>query len=119
MASVYSTVGKNAMLNALAALAVKASLHSADPGALGASNELTGGNPAYARKTVAWIAADAGNINLDGTAVFDVPAAGVVLYVGFWNSAGSAYYGCALVTQETFAAQGTYTLTDADLNLNA
>jgi hypothetical protein len=115
----YSTVGKNAMLNALAALATRASLHSGDPGATGSSNELTGGSPAYARKAVAWITADAGNIGLSGSVAFDVPPAGVVLYVGFWNTGGTAYYGCALVTQETFGAQGTYTLTDADLNLNA
>jgi hypothetical protein len=115
----YSTVGKNAMLNALAALATRASLHSGDPGANGTANELTGGTPAYARKAIAWNGADAGNINLNGTAVFDVPPAGVVLYVGFWNTAGTAFYGSALVTQETFGAQGTYTLTDADLNLNA
>jgi hypothetical protein len=99
-------------------LATRASLHSGDPGANGTANELTGGNPPYARKTIAWNPADAGNINLDGTAVFDVPAGGVVLYAGFWNSAGSAFYGSALLTQETFGAQGTYTLTDADLDLN-
>jgi len=115
----YSTIGKNAMLNALAALAARASLHSGDPGANGTANELTGGSPVYARKAVAWATADVGNINLGGTAVFDVPPAGVVLYVGFWNTGGTAYYGCALVTQETFGAQGIYTLTDADLNLNA
>lgn len=114
----YSTDGKNAMLNALAALATRASLHSGDPGATGVANELVGGSPAYARKAISWGAAAVGNINLSGTAVFDVPAAGVVAYVGFWNTAGTAYYGCAAVTPESFAAQGTYTLTDADLNLN-
>jgi hypothetical protein len=118
----YSTVGKNKMLDYLATVATKASLHSADPGTNGTANELAGGNPAYARKTVSWNAAGSptpGNINLNGTAVFDVPPAGVVLYVGFWNTGGTEYYGCALMTQETFAGQGTYTLTDADLNLNA
>lgn len=115
----YSVVGKNAMLNALAALATRASLHSGDPGTNGTANELAGGTPAYARKAVTWVAADAGNINLNGTAVFDVPPAGVVLYVGLWNTAGTAFYGATLVTQETFGAQGIYTLTDADLNLNA
>ncbi len=115
----YSTDGKNLMLNALAAVALRASLHDGDPGAAGANNELSGGNPAYARKPISWVAADAGNINLNGTAVFDIPAGGTVLYVGFWNVAGDVFYGSALVTQEDFAAQGTYTLTDADLDLNA
>jgi hypothetical protein len=115
----YSTAGKNAMLDALAALAVKASLHSGDPGADGLANEITGGSPAYARKTIAWNAAATGNINLNGTAVFDIPPAATVSWVGFWNSAGTAFYGSANVTDEVFAAQGTYTLTDADLDLNA
>ena len=114
----YSTIGKNAMLDALAALATRASLHTADPGQNGA-NEVTGGSPAYARKAVAWNAADAGNINLNGTAVFDVPASTTVAYVGLWNTAGTAWYGSIDVTDEVFANQGTYTLTDADLNLNA
>jgi len=115
----YSTDGKNAMLNALGALAVKASLHDGDPGAVGANNELAGGDPAYARKTIAWSTAGSGTMNLNGTAVFDVPAGGTVLYVGIWNTGGTTFYGSALVTQEDFAAQGTYTLTDADLDLNA
>jgi len=114
----YSALGKNAMLNALGALAVKASLHTADPGANG-TNEVTGGNPAYAKKTIAWSAAGSGTMNLDGTAVFDVPAGTTVAFVGFWNTAGAVFYGSADVTDEVFAAQGTYTLTDADLDLNA
>ncbi len=114
----YSTLGKNAMLNVLGALAVKASLHTADPGDNGA-NEVSGGNPAYAKKTVAWSAAGSGTMNLNGTAVFDVPASTTVSWVGFWDSAGTVFYGGANVTDEVFANQGTYTLTDADLDLNA
>jgi hypothetical protein len=114
----YSALGKNAMLNALGALAVKASLHTADPGANGA-NEVTGGDPAYAKKTCAWGTAGSGTMALDGSVVFDVPAGTTVAFVGFWNTAGSVFYGSADVTDEVFAAQGTYTLTDADLDLNA
>jgi hypothetical protein len=52
--------------------------------------------------------------------VFDVPAGATVLYVGFWSLVtGGVWKGAALVTQEDFGAQGTYTLTDADLDLNA
>lgn len=115
----YSTTGKNKMLDYLATVATRASLHSADPGANGLLNELSGGTPAYARKAISWNPAGSGNINLNGTAVFDVPPASTVLYCGLWNTAGTEYYGAILLTQEVFAGQGTYTLTDADLNLNA
>jgi hypothetical protein len=118
MAAGYSDDGKNAMLNALGALAVKAALYTGDPGAAGTSNEVTGGSPAYARKTIAWSAAGSGTMNLNGTAVFDVPPATTISFVGFWNTGGTVYYGCADVDDEVFANQGTYTLTDADLDLN-
>jgi len=115
----YSSLGKNAMLNALGALAVFASLHSADPGESG-TNELTGGSPAYARKAITWNVAGSGTMDDSNVPMFDVPAGSVVLYVGLWSLAtGGIFYGSALVTQETFTAQGTYTLTDMDLDLNA
>ena len=115
----YSTLGKNAMLNALGALATYVSLHSGDPGENGA-NEISGGSPAYARKTNAWNAASGGSMDNSSTPVFDVPAATTVSYVGFWSAlSGGVFYGAANVTDEVFAGQGTYTLTDADLDLNA
>lgn len=117
MASTYSALGKDVMLNALAAVAVKGALYTGDPGSVGTSNEVTGG--AYARKTVAWSAAGSGTMALNGSVVFDVPAGTTVAYVGFWNSGGTVYYGCADVTDEAFTNAGTYTLTDADLDLNA
>ncbi len=117
MAVGYSALGKDAMLNALGALAVKAALYTGDPGAVGTSNEVTGGT--YARKTCAWSASGNGTMALNGTVVFDIPAGTTVSYVGFWNSAGSVFYGSADVTDEVFANAGTYSLTDADLDLNA
>jgi hypothetical protein len=97
---------------------VKVSLHTADPGENG-SNEVTGGSPAYARQSITWNAAANGSIDDSNAPVFDVPAGTTVSYVGFWNSAGTAFYGYADVTNEVFAAQGTYTLTDVELDLNA
>ena len=115
----YSTAGKNAMLNALGALAVYASLHTASPGDNGAS-EVSGGSPAYARKAITWNAANAGSMDDSNVPVFDVPASTTVAYVGFWSAVTTGtFYGYADVTDEVFAAQGTYTLTDADLDLNA
>jgi len=114
----YSILGKNAMLNALGALAVFASLHTADPGESG-TNEVTGGTPAYARKAITWNAAANGSMDDSNVPVFDVPPSTTVSYVGFWNNAGTVFYGSANVTDEVFAGQGTYTLSDADLDLNA
>ena len=115
----YSTLGKNLMLNALGAAAVFVSLHSGDPADNGA-NEISGGSPAYIRKAGTWNAANAGAMDNSNAPVFDVPAATTVSYVGFWSAETvGTFYGAADVTDEVFAGQGTYTLTDADLDLNA
>ena len=107
------------MLNALAALAIYVSLHDGDPGESGTA-EISGGNPAYARKSITWNAAANGSLDDSNVPVFDVPAGKTVKHVGFWSALTTGiFYGSAPVTNEVFAAQGTYTLTDADLDLNA
>lgn len=125
----YSSYLKNKWLDVLrgggngvtftAPAAVFASLHDGDPGDTGA-NEISGGSPAYIRKAIEFGAAAAGAIDSSTQPVFDVPAGASVLHVGFWDaeSAGN-FLGSDAVTQEDFGAQGTYTLTDADLDLNA
>lgn len=112
-----NTTAKNAMLDHLASLINYASLHSADPGGTGA-NEIAGGSPAYARKSITWNTAAASNLDSSNQPVFDVEGGDTVAYVGF-NSAATAgtWYGDASVTSETFGSQGTYTLTDADISL--
>jgi len=119
MAAGYSSDGKNAMLDYLASVAVYASLHTGDPGDNGA-NEVTGGTPAYARKSITWNAAAAGSLDSSNAPAFDVPGSTTVAYVGFWSAdTAGTFYGSADVTDEVFASQGTYTLTDADLDLNS
>ena len=115
----YSILAKNAMLNALGALAIYVSLHDGDPGESGTA-EMSGGTPAYARKSITWNAAANGSLDDSNVPVFDVPAGKTVKYVGFWSALTTGtFYGSAAVTNEAFTAQGTYTLTDADLDLNA
>ena len=115
----YSTAGKNKMLDELAAVAVQVSLHDGDPGDNGA-NEISGGSPAYARKSVTWNSASGGAITASNQPEFDVPAGTTVRYVGFWSAAtGGTFYGYADVTDETFTNQGTYKLTSIQLDLNA
>lgn len=113
-----SNAGKNVMLDALGAVAVYASLHTADPGTTGAS-EVSGGSPAYARKSVTWNTAASGNLDNSNTSVFDVPGSTTVAYFGLWSasSGGTFYGGGSLSASETFASQGQYTLSDADVTL--
>ena len=100
--------GKNAALDALAALITHIGLHSADPGASGA-NEIAGGSPAYARQAVAWGSAAAGVVAMTGTETFDVQGGDTVAFVGLWSASGAGTcYGGADVTDEVFGAQGTY-----------
>ena len=120
----YSNAGKHLMLNALRAVnpttpLTHASLHTAAPGDTGA-NEVSGGSPAYARKAISFNAAAAGAIDSSTVPVFDVPASTTITYVGFWSAlTAGTFLGWADVTDEVFAAQGQYTLTDVDLDLNA
>jgi len=122
VAAGYSDDGKNLMLNALIGTnpttpITHASLHTADPGA-GGANEVTGGTPAYARKAITFNAAASGAIDSSNQPVFDVPIC-TVAFVGFWSAiTAGTFLGSGDVTDEVFSAQGTYTLTDGDLDLN-
>lgn len=114
----YSAQAKNYMLDQLGTVCVFASLHTANPASTGA-NELTGGSPTYARKAIAWNAANAGSKTLSNSPSFDVPPA-TVAYVGFWSAlTGGTYYGYVDVTDEVFAGQGTYSVTSGTFDLNA
>lgn len=121
MANDYDTTARNAMVDALAALAVRWAAHTGDPGgANSATNEVTGGSPAYARKAVAWNAAASGEATQNGDVVLDIPAGTTVAWVSLWNSAGTVRYLKKDVTDEVFGAQGTYTIkgTTSKLDLN-
>jgi hypothetical protein len=89
-------------------------LFTADPGtADAATNEVTGGSPAYARKACSWGAASASAITSTPMA-FDVPSGTNVNYFGVCRgaTAGVANVGdSVLVTTQNFASQGTYTVT--------
>ncbi len=119
MANDYDIKGRNVMLDGLAVVLTRISLHNADPGAAdSATGELSGGTPAYARKAIAWNVAAAGSMDDSTAPVFDVAAGSTVAWVAGWNTAGTSRYFKKAVTNEVFGAQGTYTLTDADLDLN-
>ncbi len=107
----------NRMLDFLGTQIKTASLHSADPGTTGAS-ELTGGSPAYARKAVTWNAAATSNLDQANAPVFDIPGGATVAHVGYWSGDTTpVFLGSDPVTAESYAAQGTYTLSDSDISL--
>lgn len=113
-----SNSAKNLMLDQLATVAIYASLHTASPGTTGV-NEVTGGSPAYARKSITWNSASSGNLDNNANPVFDVPASTTVSHFGLWSAVttGTFYGGDVLSASETFTGQGTYTLTDVDVTL--
>lgn len=100
----FTETSKNIMLDALTV--TYASLHSADPGSTGV-NELTGGDPAYARKPCTINAASGGSRVLADDVTFDVPASSV-FYVGFWSAIAGTFRGSDIVPEEVFTGQGQY-----------
>lgn len=76
--------------------------------------ELSGGSPAYARKTIAWGTTAAGVMDdsTNGNA-FDVPAGANVDAQSLHSALTvGTLYSLMPVTRETYAAQGVYTSTD-------
>jgi hypothetical protein len=67
------------------------SLHTAPPGD-GGLNEVTGGVPAYARKPLVLVAGAPGQVQLSGSATFDVPALTDVLFVGMWDAITAGHF---------------------------
>jgi hypothetical protein len=115
MASQINTTGKNAMLDELASLCTYAALYTDTAG----TTEVSGGSPAYARKAITWAAASSGAVSLNGTLpTFDVPSGTTVRAVGFVTAlTAGTQHAIDEVTAETFAGQGTYTLSSGTITL--
>lgn len=121
----FTNAAKHRMLNHLAGNAVTGgpitllSLHTAFPPSDG--NEVTGGSPAYARKVPTWEAAAgtaaAGALDMTNAPVFDIPA-GVTVSAAAGRAADGTIMATVDLTNEVFAAQGTYTLDDLDALIN-
>ena len=80
--------------------------------------EISGGAPAYARQAMAWNVAAGGTVDDSGTPIFDVPAGATVNYVGYFTAvSGGTCHAIAPLVTEVYGGQGTYTLTDTDLDL--
>lgn len=106
----FSNDAKDEALDALGAVAVRMSLHSADPGTTGAS-EIAGGG--YARQTCSWAAASGGSMALAANETFSVEASDTVAYAGFWRVDDTSFLFGMDLPDETFSIAGTYTVTTA------
>lgn len=104
---------RNAMATAYGVAAPNGALFTADPGTSGsATGEVSGGSPAYARKSMAWGAASASAIS--GSPTFDVPTGTTVTFFGVTVSSTATTADVrdkVAVTSQSFASQGTYTVT--------
>ena len=110
----YEILGKNAMLDALGALAIYAGLLN------DSDVEISGGSPAYARKSITWGAAANGSKALSNSPVFDIPAGVTVSKIIICSAvSGGTTYATYDATNEAFGGQGTYTITSGSINLNA
>lgn len=106
---------RNALASAYGTAAPYGALFSSTgPGTTGAAtNEITGGSPAYARKALSWGAASASAITSAATS-FDVASGTTVTYFGVTVSATATtadVRDASTVTSQAFSSQGTYTIT--------
>ena len=80
--------------------------------------ELSGGDPAYARKEVNWDNDGTGVMRPAVNLTFDVPAGTTVGgWRGYSQLVGGTDYGGKDVTQEVYAGQGQYTLLAAQTSI--
>ena len=107
--------GLNAQVGGLTAVAVYASLHSAEPNASG-SSEISGGS--YTRESITWAAASNGTAASGANIVFDVPSSTTITHIGYWSAvSGGTFYGSRVLdASQTFATAGTYTISTGNLS---
>lgn len=107
--AIQTATQKNTLATAYGNAATFGALYTTAPGAT-AGTEVTGGAPAYARKSLTWGAPTNGVIT--ATATFDVPSGATVLGVGVHTAVtAGTYLDGGTVTSQAFASQGTYTAT--------
>jgi len=106
----YTTAGKNNMLDNLGV--THAAAYEGDPS--GAGTELD-------RQTVSFNAASSGAIDSSDQPQFSIAAGETVDHIGFFDdpSAGTLLAYVTVTSEGPYGSDGTYTLTDADLDLNA
>lgn len=118
-----STYLKNKILDAIhrgvafSVASLNLSLHTADPGATGAS-EVVGGS--YARKSPTWSAASGGATETTSIATWLAMPACTVGWVGFWDasSGGNYLFSLPLAVARTLANGDKFELAAGDLDVS-
>src|SRR4051794_21296325 len=97
------------LADAYAAAAAFGTVYTTVPGAT-AGTEPSGGSPAFARKPLTWSAI--GSNPTTASPTFDIPAGTSAAGAGVHSAlTAGTYYDGTTVTPQTFASQGTYTVT--------
>lgn len=105
--AIQTATMRNALAAEYASLALYGALYSTTPGS-SPGTELSGGSPAYARKSLSW----SGTNPITASATFDIESGDTVGGAGVHSaSTGGTYYDGADLTDQAFASQGTYALT--------
>jgi hypothetical protein len=120
MAQEFTFWSQAQMLDALDALGLFVSAHTATPGLTGASEHPLDGTPTYARKSLAYAAANSsdGTMALTGSSTLDINAR-TITYLGVWDAVTSGnFVGQVAIGSEVFGSQGTLEVTALTLDLN-
>lgn len=107
--AIQTATEKNSLANKYAADALYCALYTTAPGG-SAGTEVSGGSPAYARKSISWGSASNGIIT--ATVVFDVPTGTTVVGFGVHTAvtAGTYLDGASFGSSQAFSSQGTLTV---------
>ncbi|WP_431888774.1 phage tail fiber protein [Nocardiopsis alba] len=104
------------MLSGGTAVAVRMSLHSAQPNTAG-NAELSGSG--YERQTISWASPSGGSVATSGPAIFNVPAVASITHAGLWTASGTWLGWLRLATAQPFPTPGTLTVEQATVTLQS
>ncbi len=110
-----TAAGKNIGLDDIAGSASHVALFNGDPS--GAGTETSGGS--YARQSITWNTAAAGNLDSSNTPTFTVPSGATVNFAALYTAlTGGVLLAYKAITSETFATEGSLVISDFDVAIN-
>lgn len=108
--AIQTSAMKNILSDAYKGAALYGALTTTAPSST-SGTEVSGGSPAYARKSLSWGTSSAGVVSATA-ATFDVPASTTVVgFEVFSAVTAGTYYDGVSITSQAFASQGTYAIT--------